>query len=373
MCFLCIYLSAALLYALFTGWLLVGLGRLRRPLTQCLQPTVSVVIPARNEAKTLDRCLTALQQQTYPDHLYEIIVVDDESSDDTRQIALQHGVRYFFSAVTANGWSPKKEALRRGIHESRGEIILTTDADCTVPAEWIETMMCHFLPNVGAVASWVDVQPNGSLRAKIEALDAWSLQIIGAAAIGHGRPFLANGANWGYRRQVYEHVQGFTGIERAASGDDDLLLQKMTSRCPQRVAFVDAPGCRVVTQPCESWSAFIKQRLRWASKIKQYPAAVIGFEAFIFFYHASLLWLFFLSLTRPAWLGFILCKIFCDLTIMLSADRRFLHRHRWYHFLAAEWWQVLYTVFIGLFAWRGRFVWKDRRYHRGVLTDEKRI
>ncbi|NLP12134.1 glycosyltransferase [bacterium] len=359
----------SLFYGIFALWLWVGLHRLRRQHRTAEQPRVVVIIPARNEAKDLGRCLDALQRQSYPTDRYEILVVDDDSSDDTAAVAQAHGVRCVLSKSLPPGWSPKKAALHLGIQLSRAEIILTTDADCVAPARWIETMISYFTEKVGAVVSWVDIEANGALLSRLEALDAWSFQVVGAAAIGHQRPFLANGANWGYRRALYEQAGGFCGIEAAASGDDDLLLQKMRRR-KQRVAFADAPDCRVRTIPCGSLSAFLQQRLRWASKTALYPFSIIVLEGFIYLYNASLLLLGILVFSRPAWLFFFLVKIICDTSLLYRIGTP-PGRKNLGDFLLAQWWQVLYTLLVGSLAWRGRFVWKGRRYTRGELDGKK--
>jgi len=365
------YGSMSLLYGAFALWLWAGLHRLRRQPRTVDQPRVAVIIPARNEAKTLGRCLDALKRQTYPSDRYEILVVDDDSSDDTAAVALAHGVRCVLSTPLPSGWSPKKAALHLGIQRSQAEIILTTDADCVVPARWIETMISYFGEKVGVVVSWVDIESTGALLSRLEALDAWSFQVVGAGAIGHQQPFLANGANWGYRRALYDQAGGFCGIEAAASGDDDLLLQKMRRR-EYSVAFADEADCRVRTTPCVSLSAFLQQRLRWASKTTLYPFSIIALEGFIFLYNASLLLLAILVFFRPTWLFFFLVKIFCDAGLLHRSGAP-PGRKNLVDFLLAQWWQVLYTLLVGLLAWRGRFVWKGRRYTRGKLIEEKRI
>jgi cellulose synthase/poly-beta-1,6-N-acetylglucosamine synthase-like glycosyltransferase len=366
------YLFLSLAYSAFAIWLWIGLRRMRCQPQTSVQPKVSVIIPARNEAAQLGRCLAALQQQSYPDHLYEIIVVDDASTDDTATVARAFRVRYFLSAQVPVGWSPKKAALQLGIRHSAAEIILSTDADCVASPQWIETMVRYFTPDVSAVVSWVDIQENLTWLSRLEALDVSALQIVGAAAIGHGHPFLANGANWGYRRELFNQANGFDGIAAIASGDDDLLLQKM-SRCGRRIVFADEPSCRIRTGACPSLSAFLMQRLRWASKTSHYPKALIALEGFIFIYHSALLLLSMMVLVKPVWGLFLLNKIFWDAVVLQVSRLQKVHPRLWRDFLLAQWWQVLYILLIGVVAWQGRFVWKGRSYRRGILEGEKRI
>lgn len=367
------YLTLSLLYVLFIAWVFSGLRLLRRQATTARQLTVNVIIPARNEAANIARCLDHLQRQTYPAHLYEIVVVDDGSEDETSALAKACGVRCLALATIPPGWSPKKAALALGIRDSNADIILTTDADCRAPQAWIESMVSYFTPDVGIVASWVGIANTDTVLSRVEAWDAWSYQLIGAAAIGHGRPFLANGANWGYRRQLFKQINGFDGIESLASGDDDLLLQKMADQTEWRTAFCDDASGRVVTTSCPNWAGFFRQRLRWASKTSRYPLSVIFLEGFIFLYNCSLLYLLFSSLKAPGWLLFLLVKLVGDVLLVRFTMQNKTEHFRWSGFVLAQIGQMIYTVVIGLFAWRGRFVWKNRTYAHGALVSEKRV
>ncbi len=367
------YLVISLVYILFIAWIYKGIQQLNEQKVNFQQPIVNVIVPARNEAANLAECLTHLKQQSYPAHRYEIIVVDDGSVDETGRIAKEQGVRCLTLDVIPKGWSPKKAALALAIRNSNAEIILTTDADCRAPREWIESMIRHFTADVGVVASWVGIAETGSLLARLEALDTLSYQMIGAAAIGHGKPFLANGANWGYRRELYAEVNGFSGIESLASGDDDLLLQKMAQNGKWRAAFSNESSTRLITKSCTSWSGFFMQRLRWASKSHRYPLSVILLEGFIFIYHSSLWLVLVLKINSPLWFLFLLVKLVSDALLVRTVMQNINFKFHCFDMLLAQIGQMIYTVILGLLAWRGRFVWKNRVYNRGTLVEEKRV
>jgi cellulose synthase/poly-beta-1,6-N-acetylglucosamine synthase-like glycosyltransferase len=360
------YLAASLLYGLFIFWLGLGLNRNRRRSYSSDQPFVSVIIPARNEEANIGQCLADLSEQSYPADRYEIVVVDDDSQDRTAEIVQTFArVRYFVLDRLPEGWSPKKAALTFAIQHSQGAIILTTDADSRLPQHWIESMVSHFDAGVAAVASWVLLADSKRLLTRLERLDMLALQTVGAAAMGHGAPFLANGANWGYRRTDFEAVKGFDGHETMASGDDDLLLQKIHRHGSRRCVFADQKQSCVITAPCSSWREFFMQRLRWASKTSLYPLSVRLLELFIFLYFFSLLLLPLLLRDRPYWGLFLLCKFICDLVLMRRTASALSVRVRWYDVLLAGWWQIAYITVVALAAWRGRFVWKGREYVQG--------
>jgi glycosyltransferase involved in cell wall biosynthesis len=101
---------------------------------------VSVVVPARNAADTLGQCLDALLVQSEAGESYEVIVVDDGSSDDTRDVASSRPVR-----VLSQKHEGPAAARNRGVEEARGQIVLFTDADCVPAASWVSEMTRPFL------------------------------------------------------------------------------------------------------------------------------------------------------------------------------------------------------------------------------------
>jgi cellulose synthase/poly-beta-1,6-N-acetylglucosamine synthase-like glycosyltransferase len=360
------YLLASLLYGVFILWLWLGFNRSKRSVTSPDQPMVSVIIPARNEEKNISHCLVDLVEQSYPTDRYEVIVVDDGSTDRTAQMVRTFTrVQYYALDRLPDSWSPKKAALSLGIHHSHGDIILTTDADSRLPKTWIQYMVHNFYSDTAAVASWVILPESERLLTRLERLDMLALQTVGAGAMGHRAPFLANGANWGYRKSVFAAVRGFSGHEATASGDDDLLLQKFHRHAGWRCVFANHKECCVTTTPCSDWREFFMQRLRWASKTALYPWPVRLLEIAVFFYFFSLLLLPFFILFHPPFAVFLLCKFSCDLLLMHRTASVLAIRVRWYDILLAGWWQIFYITVVAVVAWRGRFIWKGREYIKG--------
>jgi glycosyltransferase involved in cell wall biosynthesis len=127
---------------------------------------VTVVVAARNEERTIKRCLQSLLDQTYPEESYEIIVVDDHSTDRTARVVaetaatLRRGrlIHVSLGDVSASGGKPR--AIAEGIRHARGDVILCTDADCVTPRGWIRSMAGQFGPGVAFVAGPVLESPS---------------------------------------------------------------------------------------------------------------------------------------------------------------------------------------------------------------------
>jgi len=361
------------LYVLSLFILSRGLKRSSSTVNNLDQPFVSVIVPARNEEKNIETCLRHLMDQSYPESRYEIIIVDDHSDDLTCDIVERQASSrvVLLHSNGTEGVSPKKAALHAGIMACRGEIILTTDADCRVPHRWIETMVSRFDAETAVVASWLVVKATTTLISKVEALDSFGYVLVGAAAFGLGKPFLANGANLAYRKKVYLQVNGFEDIGQYGSGDDDLLLQKISRQTSWKCTFVDTMDACVVTGANSSWRGFWQQRLRWASKAAVYPRIIIFVEIWIYLFYALLFFsLFAAPFFAPILFMAPMIKFFMDFLFLKRSAERLGIRTNIFHFLLAEAVQMLYILAVGVAANWGRYRWKGRSYVRGRISME---
>ncbi len=371
-----LYLALAIAYGLFIVWILQGLRRTRRPWSGETVKKVSVIIAARNEEQNISFSLGTLLKQSHPRASLEIIVVDDHSSDRTRSVAETIAAKFSMIRVLAapsysSSIAPKKAALAAGIRAATGEIILTLDADCAAPSSWVEKMSALFADDITAAASWVLIPEEKSLPTQIEFLDALALQLIGAAAIGWGKPLLANGANLAFRRCTFQKIGGYEGFAYMGSGDDDLLLQKLHARGDGRILFNTDPESAVTTLPCKSWQDFFQQRIRWSSKAAFYPAWVKAIEGVAFVHYVALLLGIPLALflSFPLWVPILtlLCKMGCDYLLLRKGVRMVRRSWSWPGFLGASLLHIAYIPVIGLIGQFGRFEWKGRTYRQGRL------
>ena len=235
-------------------------------------PKVSVIVPARNEAENVGACVRAVLQQDYPKECLELIVVNDQSEDDTVEramVAAEGDARFrCVDGGPSKGIAYKKAAVATGIRMAEGDLILSTDAECVAGPEWVKTMARTFTEDVAMVSGPVVLTGN-SLFERFQVLEFMGLIAVGAGAIGAGEPTMCNGANLAYRRAAFDVVGGFAGIDHIASGDDELLMHKMVE-AGMKVGFAKS-GAAIVRTPAQAnWSAFKAQRIRWVSKSTGY-------------------------------------------------------------------------------------------------------
>ena len=182
---------------------------------------------------------------------------------------LEAGAVRWLQNNVANSY--KKKAIETGIAAATGELIVTTDADCYPPQEWLE-MIAAFRQEKEAVliAAPVVIDCNSTFVQMFQAMDFMVLQGITGAAVYKRNLTMCNGANLAYERKVFNEVNGFAGVDHIASGDDMLLMHKIVKKYPRKVHYLKSKEAIVSTQPMKTWKDFFNQRIRWASKARQY-------------------------------------------------------------------------------------------------------
>ena len=284
-----LYLSV-LLY-LVRGWAALKSPRFT---TAAFTTKVTVLIAARNEEEKIHFTINDILAQDYPKHLTEIIIVDDHSTDNTSQIIAGyagHGVKLLQLNEDKPLNSYKKKAIADAISMSSGELMVATDADCRMGSRWLSSIVGYYEKEGPVmISSPVGYFEEKSLFELMQTLEFSYLIGIGAAFIGNGRASTCNGANLAYRKDVFYEVGGFKGIDDLASGDDELLLQKVALQFPGKIGFLKWYNAVVFTHAKPDLKEFLQQRRRWASKsVKYKDKKVVGLAVGIWLFNVSLL------------------------------------------------------------------------------------
>lgn len=332
-------------------------------------PSVTVLVPARNEAGTIGKCVRAILAQEYPAEKLQLIVVNDHSEDRTVEEALEAAGKDLRFRLVNLGVSPgmafKKAAIACGIEESSGEWIVTTDADCVMGKAWLRNLGGCFGEGVGMVSGPVGLT-GSSIFQKFQALEFMGLIAVGAGSIAAGQPNMCNGANLAYRRDAFEEVNGFKGIDQIASGDDELLMHKIGSETSWEVAFAKSREAIVWTEALRSWAMFKSQRQRWVSKSTHYKkksitvTLVLSYLAILGIPVLGIGGLFWPDL----WFWFVLVfglKILGEAAILFGAasffDKFGLLKWLFPEQLA----HIVYVLWVGLAGNKSHYTWKGRQ------------
>ena len=333
-----------------------------------LKPFVSIVIPAKNEAKNIINILNNLSQQTYPEDLFEVIVVDDKSQDYTATIVNDFmgnisNLQLLSTAGVESSLRYKKHPLNLGIRKSQGEILLLTDADCTVSSNWIAAMVSSFTENVGMVIGYSEASPVRTITQKLEALDFLMLLSAARGSAALGDPYACTGQNLAYRRQAFDAVGGFSAFASQVGGDDTLLMQQIKRQTSWEIVFSPDPDSFVKSTPQETAWGFITQRIRWASDTLQvWKTDPLFFGIIVVTFLANLLSLTFpfMLFNNPLLIPIVcygLCaKFVVEGAVMLKGTSFFNRQELRSVYLLWSLLQIPYITFMGLLSFFGNFL-----------------
>ncbi|HUC81430.1 MAG TPA: glycosyltransferase [Flavisolibacter sp.] len=330
---------------------------------------LSVIIAARNEEATLPQLIEDLKVQSYASHLFEVIVVNDHSTDNTAAIAESFDDRNWkmiLPNVAANV-SSKKTAIASGIEKAKGELLLITDADCRVKKDWLKTISSFYEEKGAAfIAAPVKFTHDNSLPQIFQVLDFITLQGITAASVASGTHTMCNGANLAYTKKAFSEVNGFAGIDKVATGDDMLLMHKIWKAHPQNVHYLKSGEAIVETASMKTWKDFLMQRRRWASKTLVYDdwriIAVLGFVLLLnLLFFVLLVAAFFNPYYWIHFFVYLFGKTIIEWPFVSSVAAFYGEQKLMRHFFFIQPLHIFYTVFVGIISQFGKYEWKGRR------------
>jgi cellulose synthase/poly-beta-1,6-N-acetylglucosamine synthase-like glycosyltransferase len=358
-------LYIAVVISFIRGW-----DKLKTYTYKAHQPlAVSVIIAARNEAENIANTIEDLLAQQYDKALLEIIFIDDHSTDGTGAVISSYAAQGV-KLITLKEIDPinsyKKKAIQTAIAEAKGELIVTTDADCRMGVNWLKTIVSYYQQGgYKMISSPVVYFEEASLFERAQSLEFLFLIGMGASTIGNGKPSTCNGANLAYERRAFHEVGGFAGIDDLASGDDELLLHKMAAKYEHKIGFLKSKDAIVFTQAKPTLHAFIQQRKRWASKSTRYKnksIIVLG----------VLVWLFNLSIIANLVAGFFIHDLFLiallQFVVKLLIEFLFLRKVTLFAgrpeliklLPLLNILHIVYIVYIGIAGNSGKYSWKGR-------------
>ncbi|RYF47129.1 MAG: glycosyltransferase, partial [Cytophagaceae bacterium] len=243
-------------YAVLTMTLLVAWRRLPVLPTaggkKSASSSITVIIPVRNEAENLPRLLNDLSAQTYSH--FSVIIADDASTDSTAELARAYSSTASYPLTVLSlvddptVASPKKRAIAQSISQATGELIVTTDGDCRVGPDWLSAVaQCYSKTGAQLISGPVTFTTNRTVFGSLQTVEFASLIGAGAATLAMGKPTMCNGANLCYQKAAFISVNGFSGVDHVASGDDELLMHKIATHYPQGIRFLKSQAAIVET------------------------------------------------------------------------------------------------------------------------------
>jgi len=384
------YLFLVLLSLLYAGlliyyrkaWKAISTEKLPWATGASNKTVISVIVAARNEAENIEALIRSLQLQTYPSSLFEVIIVDDHSTDQTATIVQSFSnsniqlisLHKYINEGPINSY--KKKAIEIGIAQSKGTLIVTTDADCIVPVNWLKTIANLFeKEEPKLIVMPVVIKNNNRFIEIFQSLDFMALQGITGAAVNKNIHSMCNGANLAYTKEVFREINGFENIDHIASGDDMLLMHKIASLYPSQISYLGSSEVIVETNSIKSIKDFLNQRIRWASKANKYnDKSIFPVLLLVYLFNISLL---FLMMGVLGWnlhysmlkipftsIGFLLMLLFfktiIELYFLYPVAVFFKRKTLLWFFPLMQPFHIMYTVVAGWMGVFGKYSWKER-------------
>ncbi len=336
---------------------------------------VSVIVPVRNEEDSLQQCTESILKQNYPTHLFELIVVDDQSDDNTPQIlenikdqrlrVMRLGV-YKRTTITGS----KKKAIAYGISHASGDLMITTDADCIHGENWIQTIVaCYqkFKPKL--IVAPVLIQKEKTLLNLFQDADFINSFMVHLAGIRSGLFYLGSGANLAYEKSVFLETDPYDNNQHIASGDDLFLIQKVKEKYSCKIYPLKAIEATVQTIGATSVRGFFSQRLRWAGKLKNSSSFnMLLVSSFIWLFRIGLLTFTLITLVLEEYiyfysgLGLLFIHFLLDLILIHQSSSFFKRGYILKWILPIEVMYTMYFFVLGLLSWLPiKLEWKDRK------------
>lgn len=322
---------------------------------------ISLIVPFRNEQTHVVQLVDSLRKQNYPSQKLQVIFVNDHSTDETKSLLTNLPSHFFMLDLTES--IGKKAAITLGVEKADGEIIVTTDADCAHPPDWIQSINNQFgNPKLQFLVGAVSIRSN-SFFSNLQAIEFSSLIGSGAALLHWNAPTMANGANLAFRRDAFLMMNGYEGNQHIPSGDDEFLLRKVYQKFPDGVLFNNDEKAVVFTEPQPSLGAFFQQRLRWASKWRYNTSLLTKLIAIVvFLFQIGIISLFIAVSIYPNRLLQIIVfsKLAIDGIFLWRISTFLKSKFSIFPFIVLEFVYPIYVIVIALLSQFIPYKWKDR-------------
>ncbi len=338
--------------------------RLAKPRKGIPDKFVSVVIPARNEEENIETVIRSVAANTYPTDKYEIIAVDDRSKDNTGQILYKLTkeipnlkIIKVLKPHSNKNLQGKAGALQSGIEEASGEIILFTDADCTVQKEWISTMASAYDAEDTSLAASYTIVKRKNFFHTLQTMEWVYMHTLASAGIGLNMPLGCFGNNLSVRAKDFWEIGGYKNIDFSVT--EDLALLQTIFDSGKKTRYVCSKDSVVETLPIKTFPEYIRQHHRWAI-----GGLKLGMKAAFFIITSAALWLGILTslfFGEMLWAGvFLLTRILGDFTLMKASLKALKLKELQKWLLPSSLFFMLVEIFVPFLLLKKQIKWKDQ-------------
>ncbi len=351
----------------FTIGLIIELGRFKKTSSGKALPFVSVVVPARNETTLIKDCLISISKNNYPIDKYEIIAVNDRSTDNTGEI-LDSMLDLIPNLIVIHNDNEKAiknlrgkpGALQLGINSSKGDIILMTDADCLVNDQWIYSNARGYSDDdLGMTAAFTNVI-NDNFFSSLQSVEWMYLHTLAVGGIGLNLPYGCFGNNISLSKEKFEKIGGYEALKFSVT-EDLAMLQFMHDK-GYKLRHLSNHESTINTLPNKTLKEYINQHHRWIL-----GGTSLGMKAFAWMLTAVALWvaIIFPLITGDYYLSLIALalRFVSDLIIMIPSMFRLRRLDLFPYLLPASIFLMILELVTPLLTLKRDVRWKDQVFY----------
>lgn len=305
----------------------------------------SVIVAAKNEEKNLPYLIDALKKQNYPENLFEVIIVDDNSKDNTFEIGAEliSGLNHFsIYKVSDKKYPGKKGALQYGIEKAVNPFILITDADCQPEIKWINAFSNKFEIGNDFLLGAAPFSETKSLINRIACFENLRAHLLTFTAAKSNLPYSAAARSFGFRKKSFEKIKSYSNTLETLSGDDDLLLREAVKH-KMRIGIVAEGNSLVISETPDSFRDYLKQKARHTSTSIHYK---LTHKIFLGVWHLINLVMLLspiLIFIDNKFLILFLLKLFGDINLVVSTKKFFNYKFNLFEII---FYQIIYEILI---------------------------
>jgi len=321
---------------------------------------ISIVIAARNELENIESLVSNLKDLDYPADGFEVILVDDNSTDATFELMeyVTNSLQNFkiFSAKSF-GSKGKKAALFLGIQNANYPYILITDADCRPGHNWLKSYSMKFEEGYDMLFGIAPFYQHQHLVNNISCFENLRSSILTFSMAAIGFPYSAAARNFGFTKRAFDSLEGYSKTNETKSGDDDLLLREAVKQ-NMKIGIVTEPDAFVYSETKKTFSEYLQQKARHTQTSFHYLKKN---QLFLGFWHLLNL-VFLLSplimFVNPI-IGLLLpLKMMIDLIVVKSTQKKFSYK---FSVVKILYLQIFYEIFLVIHFLNAKFTeikWK---------------
>lgn len=368
---LILYIAFAFLffYSLVLAWLAIGFLRTKFFVSkrQHAQTPLTIIICARNEEKHIALCLHSVLNQHYDKKNYQLILINDASTDNTVQQAesVLKNSDLNYKIISNPKQKGKKQSIAYAMQFAQHDLIVLRDADTFNTSHlWLQTISDFFQEEKpDLIIAPVALSDNIGTFWALQAVENNILAMAACGSAFYKKPFLCNGANLIFTKQAFEKTQGYASHLDIASGDDIFFLEDLKKIPDTKISYLKSRDAIIHTYPCRSFGELLKQKVRWASKFKRNKNLLNFLLAAITFF-VNALWIFcfvglYISpLHKSLCLTFIFSKIAFDLLLLFLVSRFIKNKGLLFYGVPVGFVYPIYAAIVGLISLFMKPKWK---------------